>query len=223
MRAGSTIRLAKRLRRRGSGPAGAAAVPHRPVRPAEQPVHSQPCRCARSACWEQGHSAAWPMPLRPGIPPRLRSVPRAPPTPGPMGLPHQRVILRTTWPAAPETTRRVLRSTRPHETVRPHTACRHGANARRDGDHTVLPGGGYARRRSAHSAGHPAGPPAIPASSLALSLGSQGSPAGWGPALDPAGPRGRPGGVHVRCRWRGPRPRDRRVLRTAPGGQRSAK
>jgi len=30
------------------------------VRPAESPVSSQPSRCARSACWKQGGSAAWP-------------------------------------------------------------------------------------------------------------------------------------------------------------------
>jgi hypothetical protein len=187
--------------RRGGGD------PHRPVRPAERPVHSQPCRCARSVCWEQGRSAAWPMPFRPGIPPRFAvrtSGPACPPVQ--KAFPHQRVILRTTWPEAHETTGRLLRSTRPHETVCPDAARRRDARWRRDGDETVLPGGRYARRRSAHSAGHPADPPANPASSLlALCLESQGSPAGWRPTIDPAGPRGHPGGVHVRCRWRGPR------------------
>jgi hypothetical protein len=70
------------------------------MRPAERPVHSQPCRCARSACWEQGRSAAWPMPtparnsstnaVRTSCPACLR----------PVGASlHQRVILHTTRPA----------------------------------------------------------------------------------------------------------------------------
>ena len=41
MRAGSTIRLAKRLRRRGTRPAGVAAVPHRPSgRPSGRSIRS---------------------------------------------------------------------------------------------------------------------------------------------------------------------------------------
>ncbi len=39
-----------------------------------------------------------------------------------------------------------------------------------------------------------------------------------GPACDPAGPRGRPGGVHVRCRWRGSTAAGSARLWTAPGG-----
>jgi hypothetical protein len=43
---------------------------------------------------------------------------------------------------APEAHRPVLRLTRPHETVYPDAAHRRSANARRDGNETVLPGGG---------------------------------------------------------------------------------
>ena len=173
-----------------------------PVRPAERPVHSQPCRCARSACWEQGRSAAWPMPFRPGIPPRLRSVLRAPPAPGPEGLPPTASHPAYDMAGGHQRTGRVLRLTRPQETVCPDAAGSRGANARRDRRRNRSARRGYARRRSSHSAGHPAEPPAKPASSLlALSLGSQGTPAGWsGRRSVRAGPRGRPGGVHVRCR-----------------------
>lgn len=185
--------------RRGGG------VPPSPVRPAERPVHSQPCRCARSVCWEQARSAAWPMPFRPGIPPRLRSVPRAPPAHGPEGLPHQRVNLRTTWPEAHEPTGRVLRPTRHEETVCPDAARRRGADAEDGAETLSCPTGGMLEGgqpvRLGNQRDHqPTRPHRHSHSPSNLKV----RPPTGGPALVPAGPpRGRPGGVHVRCRWRG--------------------
>jgi hypothetical protein len=147
-----------------------------------------------------------------------------PPAPGPLGLSHQRVILRTTWPAGDalrpgSTPYTAPRSRRPRRGTPPR---RLRAPRRR---WTILPDGEYARRRSAQRACHLAGPTTNPASSLlALSLGSQGSPAGWGPALDPDGPHGAARAV---CMYdvagAAQRPRDRRAHRATPVGQRSAK
>jgi hypothetical protein len=210
MRAGSTIRLARRLRRRGSGPAGVAAVPSRPVRPAERPVHSQPCRCARSVCWEQGRSAAWPMPFRPGIPPRLRSVPRA----------HLPTAQRA-FPTSESTcVRHGRRPTSPpagfyalHGMRRPSAPTRHAvaaptlvAASTLTTAATLSParGGVCSKEVSPFdlATSGTTGQPGLIAtrtlpriSRFARRLGAG---AGSGRPL-----RGRPGGVHVRCRWRG--------------------
>jgi hypothetical protein len=172
-----------RTRRGGGGPPS-------PVRPAERPVHSQPCRCARSACWEQGRSAAWPMPFRPGIPPRFAVRTSGPTCPrAKKGLPHQRVILRTTWPETPETTGRVLRSTRPHETVCPTRQAVAAPTCVATAMRPSCPVGGMLGGGQPIQLGTQRNHrPTRPSSPLALSLGSQGSPAGGGPALDPAGP-----------------------------------
>jgi len=66
----------------GTKPAGAAAIPlARETGRAAGPFAALSLRSERLL--RAGRSAAWPMPFRPGIPPRLRSVPRAPTCPRP--------------------------------------------------------------------------------------------------------------------------------------------
>ena len=225
MRAGSTIRLAKRVRRRGTRLAGAAAVPHRPSgRPSGRSIRSPVAALGAPA----GSRVAPPPGQRrsgqeslhdcgPYFGPHLPPAQRA--------FPHQRVILRTTWPEALERTGRVLRPTRPQETVCPDAAGSRGANARRDGKETVLPGGGMLEggqpiRLGTQRNHRPNRPHRYSHFPSDLKV----RPPAGGPALGPGGPTRPPG----RCACTmslgaAIEPRDRHAHRGAPGGQRSAK
>ena len=139
-------------------------------------------------------------------------------------FPHQRVNLRTTWPKAPEPTGRVLRPTR-HETVCPDATRHRGANARNGGETLCCPTGGMLE------GGRPIGlgtqrnhRPTRPHRHSHSPSNLKVRPPVGGPALGSGRPsRGRPGGVHVRCRWRGYSRGIGTPYRAPPGGHRSAK
>ena len=190
MRAGSTIRLARRLRRRGSGSAGAAAIPSRPSdqpsgRSIRSPVAALEASAGSRVAPPPGQCRSGQESLHdcgPYLGPHLPTARRA--------FLHQRVNLRTTWPEAHEPTGRVLRPTRHEETVCPDTARRRGGDARDGGDTLYCPTGGMLEGgqpgRLGNQRNHrPTRPHRHSHSPSNLKV----RPPAGGPALIPAGPR----------------------------------
>ena len=162
------------------------------MRPAERPVHFAALSLRSERLLRAGRSAAWPMPFRPGIPPRLRSVPRAPTCPRPKGPSHQRVMLPAT---RPEACACGSGSYALQGVKQPTVPTRDAATRwRRDGGKSVLPDGSMLK------GGHqPTRPHRHSHSPSNLKV----RPPAGGPALDPDSLSGPPGRVHVRCRWCG--------------------
>jgi hypothetical protein len=207
-----------RTRRGGGGPPS-------PVRPAERPVHSQPCRCARSACWELGSLRR----LADAVPARNSST-----ICGPYLGPHLPPAQKRPSPPASHPAYNVAGSPRDHRpgatlytaprTVCPHAARRRGANARGDAMRPSCPvggmlGGGQPIRLGTQRNHRPTRPHRHSHCPSDLKVRP---PAGGRRLIRPAH-----GAARAVCMYdvagAASRPRDRRALRTAPGGQRSAK
>jgi hypothetical protein len=205
--------------RRGGGD------PPRPVRPAERPVHSQPCRCARSVCWEQGRSAAWPMPFRPGNPSTIC---------GPYFGPHLPPAQRAFPTSESFCVRHGRRPTRPpagcyalHGPTKPSAPTRHAVAAPTRVATAMRPSspvgcmleGGQPIRLGTQRNHRPNRPHRYSHFPSDLKVRP---PAGGRRLIRPAHEAAR-----AVCMYdvagAAPRPRDRRALQMAPGGQRSAK
>ncbi len=224
MRSGSTIRPARRLRRRGSSPPGRRRFPHRPSdRPSGRSIRSPvaalgapagsrlappPGRCRSSQ--ESLHD--------------LRSVPRAPPPPGPKGLPTSESFC----------VRHDRRPTRPpagcyalHGPTKPSAPTRHAVAAPTRVATAMRPScpvggmleGGQPIRLGAQRNHRPTRPHRYSHFPSDLKVRP---PAGGQRLIRPAHEAAR-----AVCMYdvagAASRPRNRRALRKAPGGQRSAK